>query len=68
MIHFVPEQLPLTDWTIELYVDSRDRCPVADFLNDLPKVERAEVRNALRLLQEFGILLGAARPSHHRPP
>ncbi len=51
-------------WTVELYVDGRGRCPVVEFLNDLPVVERGEVRNALRLLQEFGTLLGMP---HARP-
>lgn len=64
MIHSVPEQSSSTAWTIEFYVDSRGRCPVAEFLDALPRDERAEVRNVLRLLQEFGTMLGMP---HARP-
>lgn len=65
----VTEQSSPTTWTVELYVDGRGRCPVVEFLDTLPKAERVEARNALRLLQEFGTLLGMphARPiSGHR--
>jgi hypothetical protein len=31
------------DWTIEMYVDSAGRCPVRDWLDDLPAPSRAAV-------------------------
>jgi len=63
-----PPQQP--DWTIEFYTDRRGHSPVVEFINALPVREQAEVRNALRLLREFGTLLGMphARPltGHHK--
>ena len=49
-------------WQIEFYATRRDS--VLDFINDLPLSERAKVRNVLRLLREFGLLLGLP---HARP-
>jgi phage-related protein len=54
---------PLT-WAVEFYTDARDRSPVGEFLDALPKLERVEARNAIRLLQEFGTQLGMP---HARP-
>ena len=51
-------------WTIEFYTDARGRSAVVEFINSLPERERAKVRNALRLLREFGVLL---RMPHARP-
>ena len=45
-------------WGIELYTDHRGQSPVAEFLGTMPERERAEARNAFRLLREFGIVLG----------
>jgi len=56
-------------WVVEFYTDARGRSAVVEFINALPAQERAKVRNYLRLLREFGILLGMpyARPvSGHR--
>jgi len=64
MILSVSEQPLPTTWTVELYVDGRGRCPIAEFLDTLPKAERVEARNALRLLLEFGTLLSMP---HARP-
>jgi phage-related protein len=49
------EQRP--EWAIEFYVDAQGRSPVVELLASLPAQERAKVRNALRLLNEFGVLL-----------
>jgi phage-related protein len=56
-------------WTIEFYTDARGKSAVVEFISGLPERERAKARNYLRLLREFGILLGMpyARPvSGHR--
>lgn len=60
----MPEQPSPSTWGVEFYVDARDRSPVREFLDALPKPERVEARNAIRLLQEFGTLLGMP---HTRP-
>lgn len=41
-------------WNIVFYIDHRGKCPPLEFINKLPKMEQAKIRNALRLLQEFG--------------
>lgn len=56
------EQRP--GWAIEFYVDAQGRSPVVELLDFLPTQERAKVRNALRLLSEFGVLL---QMPHARP-
>jgi len=52
------------EWTIEFYTDARGKSAVVKFIDGLPVRERARVRNYLRLLREFGVLLGMpqARP------
>lgn len=52
------------EWAVEFYTDERGKSPVIEFINGLPAQERARVRNVLRLLQEFGVLL---RLPHARP-
>ncbi len=49
---------------VEFYTGARGKNPVIEFINGLPVRDRAKVRNYLRLLGEFGILLGMpyARP------
>jgi len=49
---------------IVFYKDHRDRCPVLEFINDLPIMEQAKIRNALRLLREFGTQLGMPHARH----
>ena len=56
------EQRP--GWAIEFYVDTQGKSPVVEFLDALPVQERAKVRNVLRLLSEFGVLL---QMPHARP-
>jgi len=51
-------------WTVDFYFDARDRSPVLDFINALPKREQAKLLRALGLLQEFGPLLSMP---HARP-
>lgn len=45
-------------WNIVFYIDHRGKCPTLAFIETLPVVEQAKIRNALRLLQEFGTKLG----------
>jgi mRNA-degrading endonuclease RelE of RelBE toxin-antitoxin system len=52
------------EWVIEFYTDAHGKSPVVEFINGLPARDRARIRNALRLLQEFGVLL---RIPHARP-
>lgn len=56
------EQEP--EWAIEFYINAQGKSPVVEFLDTLPVAERARVRNALRLLREFGVLL---QMPHARP-
>ncbi len=58
------EEPAQTEWQIEFYVTRRDKSPVLDFINSLPEQERAKARNVLRLLREFGLMLGLP---HSRP-
>ena len=51
-------------WRVEFYLDARDRNPVLDFLNTLPRQERAKLFRVFRLLREYGTAL--AMP-HARP-
>lgn len=41
-------------WSIVFYKDHRGKCPPLEFIEDLPVMEQAKIRNALRLMQEFG--------------
>ena len=41
-------------WNIVFYVDHRGKCPPREFIEELPVIEQAKIRNVLRLLQEFG--------------
>lgn len=55
---------PQPPWRIDFFAISKNKSPVVDFINSLPEQERAKVRNVLRLLREFGLLLGLP---HSRP-
>ena len=41
-------------WSVELFEDDEDGCPVQDFLNDLDKPRRAKVVAVIALLAEQG--------------
>lgn len=41
-------------WNIVFYIDHRGKCPPLEFINKLPVIDQAKIRNALLLLQEFG--------------
>lgn len=41
-------------WSIVFFTDHRGTCPPLDFINKLPVMDQAKIRNSLRLLQEFG--------------
>ena len=45
-------------WNIVFYRDRRGKCPPLEFIDDLPMIEQAKIRNTLRLLKEFGPNLG----------
>lgn len=44
-------------WSVVFYQDARGKCPPLEFIETLPVKEQAKVRNALRLLREFGTYL-----------
>jgi hypothetical protein len=41
-------------WNIVFYIDNRGKCPPLEFIEALPLMNQAKIRNTLRLLQEFG--------------
>jgi len=45
-------------WQIHFYEDHRGKSPALDFINNLSPKDRAKVNNVLRLLEEFGSILG----------
>jgi phage-related protein len=45
-------------WNIIFYSDHRGKCPPLEFIEKLPMMEQAKIRNTLRLLREFGTNLG----------
>ena len=47
-----------TVWKIVFYKDHRGKSPALDFIEELPTIDQVKVRNALRLLREFGTNLG----------
>ena len=52
------------DWTLEFYIDERDRSPVEEFFDRLPCTDLARIQHSLELLGQFGIKLG---PPHVKP-
>lgn len=38
---------------IVFYIDHRGKCPPLEFIEALPVMEQAKIRNVLRLLQEL---------------
>lgn len=51
-------------WKILFYSDRRGKCPPVEFINSLSFSEQAKVRNALRLLKEFGTNLNLPHARH----
>lgn len=51
-------------WSIVFYTDQRGNCPPLEFINHLQVLEQAKIRNALRLLREFGTGLGMPHARH----
>jgi len=51
-------------WQIVFYEDHRGKCPPLEFIEELPVMEQAKIRNVFRLLQEFGpnLTMPHARP------
>jgi len=46
-------------WTVEYYRDERGRYPVREFLDSLPPDDQARILQTARLLEDFGLQLGA---------
>jgi phage-related protein len=53
-----------TMWSIVFYIDHRGKSPPLDFINSLPVMEQAKIRNTLRLLREFGAQLSMPHAKH----
>jgi len=53
-------------WRIVFYKDARGHDPIEEYLNRLPAAERVAAVEAIRLLQEFGTLLGMPHAKHIR--
>ena len=51
-------------WSIVFYLDHRGKSPPLDFINSLPVMEQAKIRNTLRLLREFGTHLSMPHAKH----
>jgi len=51
-------------WNIVFYTDHRGMSPPMEFIEKLQVVEQAKIRNALKLLQEFGPKLGMLHTRH----
>lgn len=51
-------------WNIVFYIDHRGSSPPSEFIDKLSVVEQAKIRNAIRLLQEFGPRLGMPHTKH----
>lgn len=45
------------DWTVEYYRDSKDKEPVAEFIDALSNETRAKVFRTIKLLKNYGVLL-----------
>jgi len=45
------------DWTVEYYRDSKDKEPVAEFIDALSIETRAKVFRTIKLLKNYGVLL-----------
>ena len=57
-------------WIVEFYTVARGTSPPLEFINDLPKNERAKVHYYLKLLRELGTELGmphAKEVKGHKP-
>ena len=48
----------MPNWNIEYYETFTGRCPVFDFIEKLPLEIQGKIRNAFRLLEEFGPQIG----------
>jgi phage-related protein len=46
-------------WTVEFCQDERGRYPVREFLDSLPQDDQARILQTARLLEDFGLQLGA---------
>jgi phage-related protein len=53
-------------WTVEYYMDSRGKEPVADFLDALPVEAQAKILRLIDLLGDYGVLLKEPYTKHIR--
>lgn len=51
-------------WITEFYTDEQGRAPVEEFLDTVPRKERAKILRDLNLLEEFGLQLGSPHVRH----
>jgi phage-related protein len=51
-------------WEVVFDQDRRGQSPVLDFIDHLPALEQAKIRNAIRLLKEFGTALDMPHTRH----
>ena len=51
-------------WSVVFYKDHRGKCPPLEFINVLPAMEQVKIRNAFRLLKEFGTHLDMPHARH----
>jgi phage-related protein len=55
---------PRPYWHVVFYTTPSGRSPVLEYVNALSVLEQVEVRNAVRLLEEYGIKLGMPEARH----
>lgn len=60
----MPDESSSSHWRVEFYTTESGRSPVLEYINGLEASERAEIRNALRLLREFGTALSLPHVRH----
>ena len=51
-------------WSVEFYTDRRSKSDIGEFINRLRVRDPPRLRNALRLLREFGVLLKLPHARH----
>jgi phage-related protein len=51
-------------WSVLFYKNHQGKCPPLEFIEKLPVMEQAKIRNTIRLLQEFGPCLEMPHARH----
>ena len=49
----------MNSWSVENYIDPKGQAPVEEFLNPLPPDDRARIVHTIKMLEDFGLQLGA---------